>query len=209
VTSTTSPPPSDGDGALAPSEELQTEREPAAVLPAGADGVSEADPARPVSAAAPRTPVAPEGSARSGDGFETETVRWRWAALGFAMMAGLHAIVVLVVPGREAIAIGLGLVPYLVGGVALGLLTRGRSMLDAFYGAVGPAMIFPFVVELIRVEGTRPPDVAQVMARMQWLAVLAPTLVYVLTALLGFWVGDQIVRWRRAEPAARARDGKV
>lgn len=193
MTSTTSPPPSQGDGERAPGRE--PESEPAAVLPAGA--------ASPAPAETPRAGSAP------GDGFVPEAIRWRWAVLGFAMMAGLHALIVVVVPGRQAVAIALGLVPYLLGGAILGLLTRGRSMLEPFYGAVIPALVLPFVVELLRVEGTNPPDVAQAMARVQWIAALAPTLVYVLMALLGFWVGDRVLRWRRAAPAARPPDGKV
>jgi hypothetical protein len=198
VSSTTSP-LSPGEGER--DDAAAASRDPAAVLPTGPERDAAVAAARPAEPAAPRGSGAPRAEPAAAAAFERETVRWRWAALGLVVIAALHSLVVVAVPGREVVSLGLGLIPYLVGGALLGALTRGRSMLDAFYGAAAPALAFPFVVELLRVHATEPPDVAQTMARVRWLVVLAPGLVYVLVALLGFWIGARLGRPRPAGPA--------
>lgn len=131
--------------------------------------------------------------------FQQETVSWSRVGLGLTVIAALHALFTFAVVSfafseQVMITISVGVIPYLAGGVMLGVLSRNseRSLLDPFYAAVGPALVFPFIIELIRVSATNPPDVAQTMTRVQWLAVLAPVLVYVLVALFGCWFGEQL-----------------
>lgn len=135
-------------------------------------------------------------------GFQPEQVSWSRVGLGLAVIAALHSLIAFITYSstlyhQPMLTISLGVIPYVAGGLLLGGLSRRseRSLLDPFYSAVGPALILPFVIELMRVSTTNPPDVAQTMARVQWLAVLAPVMVYVLVALFGCWLGERL--WPR------------
>ncbi len=126
--------------------------------------------------------------------FVIEEVRWRWVALGFGVIAGLHLLVVLLIAGgrtNPAVWITAGVIPYLVGGAILGVFSKGKTLLEPFYAAVVPAIVFPMIIELTRVQATRPSDISQTMVRMEWLVVLVPVLLYVLAALFTCWIVER------------------
>lgn len=136
------------------------------------------------------------------EGFQPETVSWARVGLGLIVIAALHVLLTYIIYSiglaqQPMLTISLGVIPYLAGGLLLGVRSRSseQSLLDPFYASVGAALVFPFGIELIRVSATNPPDVAQTMARVQWLAVLAPVMVYVLVALFGCWIGERL--WPR------------
>lgn len=133
-----------------------------------------------------------------GDGTVQDDSRLRIGRVALTALAisFLHAIVVFgilpFVSGRPAaLAIGLGLLPYLlVGGIA-GALRGGQSLLETFYGAVFPAVVFSSLYELGRVYAGRPAHIAEAMESTRWVVVLVPILVCVLVALFATWVGER------------------
>jgi hypothetical protein len=132
---------------------------------------------------------------------DPEPLLVRWVVVGLLVMAGLHAVIVfgvmpLLPSGASGPGIGLGVIPYLVGGALVGALSRERSLLHPFYAAVPSAATFAFLVEVIRVRATVTGDMGRVMADIRWLAVLAPLLGYVLVAMLAAWIGERL-RWGR------------
>jgi len=138
--------------------------------------------------------------------FEPEEVSWRRVLVGAIVIVALHTLLVFGIfevafSNQRVVQIALGFLPYIIGGLTLGLLTKGleRSLLEPFYASVWPALVFPFVVELMRVYATRPPEIAQAMARVQWLAALAPTLTYVLVAIFTCWLGERLLDRGRKE----------
>lgn len=132
----------------------------------------------------------------------TEPLLWRWVVLGLGVMVGLHALLVFgVLPmlpaGASGLRIGLGVIPYFLGGMLLGLLSRERSLLHPFYAALPSATVFAFLVEILRVRTDMVGNMGQIMAEVRWLTVLAPLLGYVLMALFATWIGEKI-HWRRS-----------
>lgn len=149
------------------------------------------------------TPTSVDDSLWGGD----EPLLWRWVGVGFLAMGGLHAAIVfgvlpLLSPSAMGIRVGLGVLPYLLGGLLLGFLPRQRSMLQPFYAAMPLAFLFSFIVEVGRVSVTTTGDMGRVMAQVKWVHVIAPIFVYVLVALAGAWLG-QLLRRVRARGSDR------
>ncbi len=141
-------------------------------------------------------------AAKDAPPFVAEQFRWRWVVLGFFVITVVHGLILFVLlpalaPLQSVAAIAIGVMPYIVGGGLLGYLSDDETLLEPFYAALVPAFVFPFIVELQRALATNPNDIAQTMARMQWVSVFAPVLVYVMVALLACWVAEKIPSNRR------------
>ncbi len=126
-----------------------------------------------------------------------EPLLWRWVAVGFLVIAALHSALVFgLLPFLPASAtgvrIGLGVIPYLVGGLLLGLFPKQRSLLQPLYAALVPASLFSFIVEVGRVRAAASGDMGVLMSQVQWASVLAPILGYVLVTLATTWAADWI-----------------
>ena len=129
--------------------------------------------------------------------FQQETFQWKWVLIGFLVIGGLHAAIVfglfnLVFVDNMWVKLAICLVPYLAGGILIGALSPGKTFLEPFYASVLPALAFPFLVELQRVQALNPGDIGETMAAISWLAALAPILVYVMLSLFGAWIGEKI-----------------
>jgi hypothetical protein len=129
--------------------------------------------------------------------FQQETFQWRWVLISFLVIAGLHTILVLVVFQMVLIdnvfaQLGVGLIPYLVGGILIGWLSPGKTFLEPLYAAILPAVIFPPLVEWFNVQALRPANFSEALDSVNWPVALAPILVYIMLALFGAWVGEKI-----------------